>query len=393
MTMELMQEFSVGGAALGFLSGMYFYTYAALQLPVGMLNDKFGPRKLMTVALVVCAGGSLLFSYSDSLVAASLSRALIGGAVAFAFVGTLTIATTFFAPGRFAMLAGILMSVGMIGAIVGQAPLRLLMEQTGWRMLFQILAFVALLLSMLIWFLVPKRPQVDVIDNQADSTAVSEPSGKLLAGLGRVVRNRQTWLCAVIGFGLSATMLGFSGLWAVPWLMTHYGFGSSGAAATASLLFVGVACGSPIMGWYSDRVGKRKPILLAGTFCLFVFVCILFYGRFESVYVLSGLFFLVGLASAVMGVAFGLTRELNSPQVASTALGLVNMFVVGAGAVMQPLIGWLLDLGWRGMEVGGGRVYPLAAYDQALSSLAIVALVSFLCALLVKESGCKAVPK
>ena len=157
MTDELMRDFSVGGAALGSLSAWYFYTYASIQLPVGILIDRFGPRKLVGVTMGLCALVSIGFAMSDSLLSASIARAFIGGTVAFAFVGTLTIAGYWFAPKRFAMLTGILMSVGMMGAILGQAPLRYAVEQLGWRETTIVLAGVAVVLGVLLFLVTPNR--------------------------------------------------------------------------------------------------------------------------------------------------------------------------------------------------------------------------------------------
>src|SRR5210317_596292 len=144
MTDELMRDFAVGGAALGSLSAFYFYAYASIQLPVGMLTDHFGPRKLMSFAAGLCALASVAFALSDSLLAASIGRALIGATVAFAFVGTLAIAGYWFRPQQYALLAGLLQTVGMTGGIFGQAPLRQLVEAIGWRSSIHVLAVVAL---------------------------------------------------------------------------------------------------------------------------------------------------------------------------------------------------------------------------------------------------------
>ena len=160
MTDELMREFAVGGAALGSLSAFYFYAYASIQLPVGMLTDHFGPRKLMSFAAGLCALASLAFGFSDSLFAASAGRALIGGTVAFAFVGTLAIAGYWFKPQQYALLAGLLQTVGMTGGIFGQAPLRELVEGIGWRGTMNVLAAVALVIGILVFVLVPKRSRV-----------------------------------------------------------------------------------------------------------------------------------------------------------------------------------------------------------------------------------------
>jgi sugar phosphate permease len=157
MTNELMSDFAVGGAALGSLSAFYFYAYASIQLPVGMLTDHFGPRKLMSFAAALCALASVGFAFSDSVFTASLGRALIGGTVAFGFVGTLAIAGYWFKSTQYALLAGLLQTVGMCGAIFGQAPLRQMDESIGWRGTIHVLALVALVLAILLYFLVPLR--------------------------------------------------------------------------------------------------------------------------------------------------------------------------------------------------------------------------------------------
>ena len=248
-----MRDFAVGGAALGSLSAWYFYTYASIQLPVGMLMDRFGPRKLMSFTMGMCAIASVGFGLSESILSASASRALIGAAVGFAFVGTLTIAGYWFSAKRFALLTGILMSVGMMGAILGQAPLRFTVEQIGWRDTSIALAALAIVLSISLFFIVPKRPL-------SQKNKIKE-GHTVWSGLRAVCSRPQSWYCAVIGFGLSAIMLAFAGLWSVPWLNTTMGFSKTQAAGMSSMLFLGWACASPIAGWLSDYIGYRKPII------------------------------------------------------------------------------------------------------------------------------------
>ena len=381
MTTELMRDFAIGGAGIGLLSSMYFYTYAAMQLPVGLLVDRLGARKLMSAALLICAMASLVFSFSDSLVSASVSRAIIGATVAFAFVGTLSIASMFFPASRFALLAGILLGVGMIGGMAGQAPLRLAVEAQGWRTIFVALALIALLLALLIYSAVPKRPQKDTHD---EAGRVS-----MTVSLQSVLLNAQSWWCAWAGFGLSATMLSFAGLWAIPWLTSTRDLSNTQAATITSLMFLGWAIGSPTMGWVSDAVGRRKPVLVVGAVVSLISLLFILYSHQQSVFILSVLFFINGLGSCTMIVCFGLVRELNKPAYTATAIGLTNMWVVGAGAVMQPLLGWLLDRRWSGEVVRGARIYSADAYSAALSSLVVVVVIALLASLLVRETHCQ----
>jgi MFS family permease len=380
MTTELMREFAVGGAALGSLSAFYFYAYASIQLPVGMLTDHFGPRKLMSFAAALCALASLGFALSDSVLAASIGRALIGGTVAFAFVGTLAIAGYWFKPTQYALLAGLLQTVGMSGAIFGQAPLRQMVEAIGWRDTINVLALVALVLAMLLFLLVPMR--------SSEQKALRAGSG-ILQGLKAVATNPQTWICSLIGFGMTATMLAFGGLWGVPWLSSARGYNTTEAAGITSMIFAGWAIFSPLCGWTSDRIGRRNPILLAGSFTATLALACLIYLTPDNTLLLMALIFVIGAGGSAMTVCFGSVKELNDIHFSSTSLGLMNMCIVGSGAVMQPFIGWLLDSNWDGAMQSGARVYGSATYSTAFASLLVVNVAAMIGILLLKETRCR----
>ncbi len=384
MTTELMRDFAVGGAALGSLSAFYFYAYASIQLPVGMLTDRYGPRKLMSVAAGLCAIASTGFALSDSVLSASIGRALVGGTVAFAFVGTLAIAGYWFKPAQYAMLAGLLQTVGMSGAIFGQAPLRQVVDSIGWRGTMGTLGVIAILLSILLFLLVPHRTHEQRNEG---------PSVGIIVGLKSVASNSQTWLCALIGFGMAAIMLGFGGLWGVPWLSNVYGYSTVEAAGIVSMLFVGWAIFSPLAGWASDRMGRRNPILTLGSIvALGAFSIVIFYTP-ENTQLLMAMIFITGVGGCAMTASFSSVKELNSLEYSSTALGLMNMFVVGSGAVVQPLIGWLLDMNWSGTMIDGARVYSENAYTLAFSSLLLVTAAAFIGTVILRETRCRQVSR
>jgi MFS family permease len=380
MTAELMRDFAVGGAALGSLSAFYFYAYASIQLPVGMLTDHFGPRKLMSFAAALCALASLGFALSDSVLTASIGRAMIGGTVAFGFVGTLAIAGYWFKPSQYALLAGLLQSMGMSGAIFGQAPLRQMVESIGWRDTMNVLALVAMVLAVSLFLLVPMRSR----EQKQHRASVG-----ILQGLKAVTTNPQTWICSLVGFGMAATMLAFGGLWGVPWLNSAHGYSTTEAAGITSMIFVGWAIFSPLAGWASDRMGRRNPILRAGALIsLLALVCLVYFTP-ESTALLMALIFVLGVGGCAMTVCFGSVKELNDINYSSTSLGLMNMCIVGSGAVMQPLIGWLLDTNWDGSLQQGARVYDAGNYSTAFASLLVVNAAALVGTLLLRETRCQ----
>lgn len=372
MVGELMAEFQAGGAVLGTLSSLYFYTYAPLQLPVGMLMDRYGPRLLITVAIALAALGAALFALAPTLETAYLARLLVGFGSGFSFVGALTVSTQLFAPARFALLAGLVQGLGILGGIAGQAPLGVAVEHLGWRGAVGLLAAAGFVLAVVAWLAIRGRP-------------APAPSASPMAGLREVVANRETWLCALLGLAMTAPMLTFGGLWAVPFVMTVHGVERATAAALSSLLFLGWGIGAPVNGWLSDRLGRRKaPMLAFAAAATIVMAAIVGVGGL-SLTATGILFFANGFASCSMILAFAAVREHNPPGTTGAAYGLVNTFVVGSGAVFQPLVGWLLDLGWDGAMAGGARVYTEATYRAALSVLPAVSAVGVVAALLMTE--------
>ena len=377
MVEELMRDFAVGAAVLGNLSAAYFYGYAGMQIPVGILLDRFGPRRLITIAALCCAGGCVLFATGTTLAAATAGRFLIGASAAFSLVGAMCIAGQWFSPARFAVLSGFAMASGMAGGVFGQAPLRLAVEATDWRATTLLLALGGVAISLAAWSTV------------RDRWRGAGGLGNVVAGLRRVARHPQTWLIAIPGLGTAAPLLGFAGLWGVPFLETAYGLPRTSAATLTSLMIAGFGVGSPLFGWLSDRIGRRLPPLLAGLALQTATLAALIYVPGLSVPAIAILCFLTGVFGSSQIACFALVRETHPAGVSGTAIGFVNGMVTGAGALFQPLIGFLLDLAWTGATLQGARVYDADAYRLALTSLIVFCAGGFVCLLFVRETYCR----
>ncbi|MGE0725341.1 MAG: MFS transporter [Alphaproteobacteria bacterium] len=374
MVEPLMAEFAVGGAVLGNLSAFYFYAYSGLQLPVGILMARFGVRRLLLGAALVAAGGSVVFALSGTLSLAYLGRTMIGAGSAFGWVATLALATRHLPPERFAMLTGILQAVGMVGGMFGQAPLGIAVEAMGWRGAIALLAGLGIVLAAALWLVIPRDHGRTV------------PRGALSAGLARVARNRQTWIIAGVGLSLTAPMLAFAGLWGVPYLMTRFGLDRPEAAAILSLNFIGWAVGAPLNGLFSDRWRRRRPFLIGGGLVATASIAAILYLPGMTLVPLAVLVLVNGLAASSIVVTYATAREVNPPDVSSAVYGLINAAVTGSGAIFQPLIGWLLDLGWDGTTAAGARLYAMPTYDAALAVMPAAGIVGIGLALAVRET-------
>jgi MFS family permease len=375
MVEELMRDFAVGGAILGNLSALYFYGYAGMQIPVGLLLDRFGPRRLMTAAAGLVAVACLLFAWSQGLVGASATRFLIGAGCAFSLVGAMAVAGQWFPRERFALLAGLAMMFGMAGGVFGQAPLRVAVNATDWRTTMASVAFIGFGLMIAAW--------VFVRDRRRGSGGL----GAVFAGLRRVAVNRETWLNAVAGLGSTGPLLAFAGLWGVPYLQGVYDIDRVSAGTVTSVTFIGWGVGAPLIGWLSDHIGNRRTPLIAGLIVSATSLTAILYLPGVPLWGVGLLCFGIGFGGSAQIVCFALVREHNPPQLSGTAIGMVNALVTGAGALFQPLVGWLLDVGWDGALVDGARVYSIDAYHVAFSVLVAGCIIGILCAMAVRESS------
>jgi MFS family permease len=172
-------------------------------------------------------------------------------------------------------------------------------------------------------------------------------------------------------------------------LQAAYGLERAQAAALTSLLFVGWGVGAPLFGWLSDRIGRRRPVMMVGLLLETAALASLVYVADLAPVQLAGLCFLTGLFGSTQIVCFAIAKENHPPRLAATGIGFVNAMVTGAGALFQPLMGLLLDFAWAGETAAGARIYDLAAYHLAFSSLLLVGLTGLLCLLAVRETYCK----
>lgn len=382
MVSDLMREFAVGAAALGNLSGFYFYPYVAMQVPVGILTDRLGPRVMLTASVTLAAAGTLIFASATTIAEANVGRMLIGTGSAAGFISALSLASRWFPPERFASLVGMTMLVGMAGGFSGQAPLALAIESAGdWRAVMVVAAIFAGLLALASFAVVRDSP-----DGARLRPKEEHPWKGLWRDLKLTFTIRHVWLAALVGSAMSGPLLAFGGLWGVPYLVERFDMSRAEAAFFTSLTLVGWALGAPLGGWISDRLRRRRLPLITtayitlGSFCLMVYVPGL------PLAVIIILFFAIGLFGGSMVSAYALARELTPTRIHGTVTGVVNGSTVGAGAVLQPVIGLMLDLNWTGEIVDGARVYSLAAYETAFLPLVAWAAAGALASLFLRET-------
>ncbi len=384
MTNTLMSAFDINGAELGNLAACYFYAYLLLQIPAGLLLDKIGPRKVTTLAIALCAIGSILFSGANTLLMAGIGRFLTGAGAAFAAVNCLKLIANWFPMRHFAFMAGLMMTVAMLGAVGGQAPLATFIQMVEWRAAMQIIGIAGLVLAVIFWVVVR-----DIAPDHKFERHIVPTRLHLMDSLKQVLANRQSWWLSVYsGFAFAPVMV-FGGLWGVSFIAEAFHVTQNIAAQSVSLIFIGFAVGAPFFGWFSDWLGKRRVVMLWGTLVGLVCISAVIYAPGLSHSFLTLLLFLFGFSISSFLLCFTMIREINLPILAATAIGFMNAFDALFGAFSDPLTGKFLDLGWDGQLSDGARVFSVSAYKAAFLTLPVYLSIAILSLWRIKETHCK----
>ncbi len=375
---ELTRTFAISGAVLGTVAATYFYVYTLLQIPVGVLADTMGPRRILTVGSMIAAAGSLAFALAPGWEIAAAGRTLVGIGVSVAFIALLKISAVWFPANRFATLNGVTLFAGNLGAVIAGAPLAWLVTQMSWRGVFGGLALFSALLGVATWAVVRDRPE------QCGFVPVSEMASRHVdiehwaVALRRVLANRATWPGFFVNIGIGGSYLAFAGLWAVPFLVDRYGMSRVVAAQHTSALLLGVAFGAIVVGTVSDRLGSRRAVMrvYAWLYALSWLPWVL--GMQWPLFATLAWFALMGFLIPGFTLTWAVAKEVNRPEHSGMATSVVNVGIFLGTGILQPLVGWVLD---RGRAQGD----LAAAWDTGIWLLAGAAAFGALMTAFVRE--------
>lgn len=387
MTDDLMRSFHIDAGGLGILSAFFYYGYTPMQIPAGLLLDRYGPRLLLTLSMAVCAIGAFAFGLTNSAIVASIARLCIGLVSAFAFVGALVLASRWFAAKYFALIVGLVQLMGCVGAIVGEAPVAVIVQQIGWRSTMFWSGAVGAIFAVLFWLVIRDRPEQPV---NHDFSSPTHTNLTELERLGKVLKNPQTWAIGVYAFSCWAPVSIFADLWGIPYLKVFYNTSVATAAIGVAVVWIGIAVVGPIVGWWSNKIGNRRlPLLICSIMGLISSLAMLYLPNLSWPLMYIALF-IFGAAASSQSVTFGVVQDNNPLSVAGTAVGFNNMAVILGGVIFQPLVGLLLNNAWDGKMVNGLPFYSLENYRSALILLPICAIIGIISSLfLIKETHCE----
>lgn len=378
---EIMQTFNASGELVGLLSAMYFYAYAGLMIPAGLLIDGFGVRRVVTGGSAIMGLGTLAMGLAATEPVLMTGRFLVGMGATVTFIGALKIAANWFPPSHFGTLSAVTATVGIVGALGGTVPLAELVAFAGWRGAFMVIGVLTLLGAAANFVVVRDHPPGVAATTAAPSLA------EVLRGMVEVLRNRHTWPPFVAFFFFYAAM-GNLMLWAIPFLHDLYALPTTTAAVYASAVSLALLFSAPLTGYLSDRVLRRRKLpYTVLSACLFVlWIALTMTTGTLPLWGVAALLFGMGAVGGAFVLTWPIGREVNPPRLAGTAVAVANMGGFLGAALTQKYVGRVLDAGWTGVMAEGARVYPPAAYAGAFKVCAAFVLIATAVSLLLRET-------
>ncbi len=364
MAPMLMKTLHLTAGDLSFLSSVYFYSYSIMMLPVGLLYDRFRVQTLLVIALITLAIGTALFGLANGWLPLLFSRILMGFGSSFAFIGVLVVANRWFAARHFALLVGITQLMAAIGGMLGQAPVALLVDHIGWHQTSFYFSGFALFLA----FLIASFVRSDVDKNKRLSWQGIKVS------LFAVLSKKQSYVVAMYAFLSWGPVVIFAELWGASFLTAKYGLPIVKASMSAMAVWFGIAVSAPLLG-YLLRYFNHKTLMFWSMVIAALAAAVLIYVPDLSFTIILLLSVVIGFGAAAQIMSFDLVRANNANDKFGLAIGFNNFGVVLGGAILQPLAGFLLD-------IGGAKVGHIANLHQFYQAMWLIPACFFMGALL-----------
>ncbi|MDF2940869.1 MAG: major facilitator family transporter [Gammaproteobacteria bacterium] len=380
-------EYSLSPVKMGLVSSLDFYTNIMFLIPAGILLDRYSPRKIICCAVLALATGVMMIALSHSLTMLVLARLLMGMSGSFSLMSGIRVAANWLDSHHMARAVGFIVAMGMFGGFMAQAPMTMLIDHIGWRHALAVVGIMGYVIMLLVWLFVRDMPSHRV-EIGANRVQMLNELG-VLKSLKLALLSRQNWLCGLYTGLMNLPIYMLGALWGIPYLMQVDGLSDTVAANIAGMLFIGSMVGSPLAGWVSDQMNRRRLPMLIGAVLALIIIEITIHGDFTGTTALLTLFFLLGLITSAQVISYPTVVESNPSSVTGTATSCISMSCLGGGLIIQPLFGYMLTMRGHSQLIDGVMNYPAANYIFALNALPVAFVISFVLAWFVKETYCK----
>lgn len=377
MADDLMQAFRLDSEGLSLILMWYYAGYAGMQVPLGLLMDRFGARRIIAMGAALCAVATYVFSIADSNSMAGFARFLIGLGSACGYLGALKLGSKWFPRDKMPMVVAVVMTMGTLGASFGLLPLTVLVDSVGWKGSLEMVALGGLLLAVAIYFLVGKNPPYKV----------TQPKDQhLLEDLFQIVLKPQAWLIALFAMLMYLPLTLIGDMWGVSFLKSKYDIPEAYATVPVTCMFVGVALGSPVFAWMTHTMKSRiKPMAIGALITSILWLTIVFVPPVHF-FILCALMFLGGFLFNGQTLAFTAICEIMPLHASGVSVGFVNMIVMLNGFVFLPIVGKIMVALWDGTIVNDVPMYATSDYQWALSIIPFGLILAWIFAKLIRET-------
>lgn len=388
MQNDLIQAFHLSATQFGTLISFYYFAYTPMQIPAGMIYDKYGARLVLFFACLIAVVGLSIFASAESFGWACTGRFFIGFGTAFAYIGVLKLASIWLPPSRFAAAAGLTTAIGMTSGALSQKYLTKIVEIFGYKPILQTAVFVGIGLSFLILFTLRNRPQkpMQVVTSMQSTMTMKQ----LLSSLRVIFTNPQMWLIGIIGCVLYLPSILLLDVYGISYFKATYHISSQQAANVSALTFLGWIIGGPVIGIISDKIRRRRQPLIITSALTAILLYSIFYYPGLTLNQLCLIAFLTGFCCGSHPLCFALSKENNPTQMAGTSVAVTNMFIMFGGMVFPPIIGMLLDFHTDSQLIHGLHAYSASDYTFALNIVPTGILIGTILCMFLKETYCGA---
>jgi sugar phosphate permease len=376
IALDMQQSFQVGGTLLGVLGSAYFYPYALMQIPTGLLADSWGPRKTVASFLVLAAIGAVLMGLAPNLGLAVAGRLLVGVGVSTVFVCNFKLLAEWFSPRRYTVMGGLFTATGGLGALGAGSPLAFLSESLGWRGSLVAVGVSTAAIAALVWLVVRDRPQDKGWPSLRTEPAYQpEPAGPgarigLWAGMRQVVGAARFWSISLWGFMCIGISFALIGLWGGPYLMQAKGLSKAEAGLVLNMSALALVAGGPLLALIANRVGRKKVILGVSILLCLALLPPALAPQAVPGWLLYVLFFCYSLCGGATGpVIATVSKELFPISIAGTSVGMVNLFPFFGAAAFQIAMGAIVS------QTSGGVAASYQAMFLFSLGCAVTALI------------------
>lgn len=376
MVPELSTAFGLSAVGVASLVGLFYYAYAPFSLVAGVALDQLGPRKVVPLGAASVAIGAILFSTADPTLG-SIGRFMQGAGGVFALIGAVYLVTTFMPVSRAATLIGVTQMFGMAGGSAGQFVVGpLIGSGLPWDRFWFVMGIIGIPIAILLFFLIPRQES-----KPRDSSNVG--LGPALKAMGTVFINPQSILCGLIAGLIFVPTTIFDMVWGVRFLQEGHGIPYEIAVLRSAAVPFGWIIGCPLLGWMTDRIGRRKPVIIGAATVLLATLAVILYGP-PGLFPPYSLALIAGVASGAAMIPYTVIKEANRPEHSGTATGVINFINFSLTALFGPIFaGWLTEA-----SAGGER--ELAHYQLTFQPLLYGVALAILLTLLLRETGPKA---